>query len=77
MQVTIPWGKIKSLEEEIKALKALGKPEPKKHFVKPKKNPLEGFLKGVNIPDEEIEMALKEAEIKFDYDHIIYQKHKK
>ena len=74
----IPWEKIKALEDEIKALKALGKPEPKKkQKTKPKKDPLYGILKDIKFSDEEVEAALKDAEYKFDYDHIIYQKHKK
>lgn len=78
MQQHIPWEKIHALEEEIKALKALGKPEPKKEKkTKPKKDPIEGFLadafKGKEITEEDLE----EAEFKFDIDHILYQKHKK
>ncbi len=72
----VPWEKIKALEEEIKALKALGKPESKKK-TKAKKDPLYGFLKeafkGIKITEKD----LKEAEYKFDIDHILYQKHKK
>ncbi|MBI2334888.1 hypothetical protein HYU96_03735 [Candidatus Daviesbacteria bacterium] len=77
-QYVVPWEKIKSLEEEIKALKALGKPEPKKKKkVKPRKDPIEGFLaeafKGIEVTEKDLE----EAEFKFDIDHILYQKHKK
>lgn len=77
-QQFIPWQKIKALEEEIRALKALGKPEPKKNkSTKPKKNPLKGFLadafKGIKITEKDF----REAEIKFDINHILYQKHKK
>lgn len=77
-QQYVPWEKIKSLEEEIKALKALGKPEPKNiKRAKPKKDPLEGILadafKGIEVTEEDF----KEAEFKFDIDHILYQKHKK
>lgn len=78
MQTTIPWGKIKALEDEIKALKSLGqKASAKKIVSKAKKNPLKGFLKGINISDEEIEKALEDSKTKFDLDHILYQRHKK
>jgi len=67
----IPWEKIKALEDEIKALKALGKPEPKKK-TKPKKDPLYGIIKGVKISDEEIEQVFREAKKSlFPYDEKI------
>lgn len=77
-QQHVPWDKIRSLEEEIKALKALGKPEPKKKKkAKPKKDPIEGMLaedfKGIKITEKDLE----EAEFKLDINHILYQKHKK
>lgn len=73
MQQNIPWEKIHALEEEIKALKALGKPEPKKKKkTKPKKDPLFGILKGVKISDDEFEQAFKEAKKSlFPYDENI------
>mgnify|MGYP001619935181 CR=1 FL=1 len=62
MQTTIPWDKIESLEKEIKALKALGKPEPKtKKKAKLKKDPLFGILKDAKISDEEFEKYFREA----------------
>lgn len=73
MQQNIPWEKIHSLEEEIKVLKALGKPEPKKRKkTKPKKDPIEGFLKGVDISDEEFDKLFREAKKSlFPYDENI------
>lgn len=38
-------------------------------------NTLEGFLKDVKLSEKEIDDALEEAKFKFDYDHIIHQKH--
>lgn len=71
---TVPWDKIKALEDEIKALKSLGeKPAAKKKASKAKPSSIEGILKGVEFTDEEIEEAKK---IWFDYDHLMYQKHK-
>ncbi len=73
MQQGIPWEKIASLEKEIKALKALGKPEPKnKKKAKPKKDPLFGILKDVKISDEEFEKYFMEAKKSlFPYDENI------
>lgn len=71
----IPWGKIQALEDEIKALKSWGEQKPAKK-AKQKKDPLKGILKdalkGVKITEKDFD----EAEIKFDMDHILYQKHK-
>lgn len=78
MQQSIPWEKIKALEEEIKALKAFGKPEPKKKKkTEPKKDPLYGILKNAFKGIKVTEKDLEEAEYKFDIEHILYQKHKK
>lgn len=70
-QQYVPWEKIRSLEEEIKALKALGKPEPKKK-TKPKKDPLEGILaeafKGIEVTEEDFKEARKSL---FPYDENI------
>lgn len=75
MQQHVPWEKIHALEEEIKTLKALGKPEPKKKKkTKPKKDPIEGILKGIKFTDEDFEEAKK---MWFDEEHLLYQKHKK
>lgn len=83
MQTTIPWQKIKSLEDEIKALKSLGKKLPKKKtgkkndlkgILKSKPSSIEGILKGVNASWEDFQEAKK---IWFDEDHLLYQKHKK
>lgn len=66
---------IRSLEDEIKALKALGKPEPKKKKkAKPKKDPIEGMLKGIEFTDEDFEEAKK---MWFNEEHLLYQKHNK
>lgn len=73
MHQSIPWDRIESLEREIKALKALGGPEPKsKKKTKPKKDPLRGILKGVKISDEEFERLFLEAKKSlFPYDENI------
>lgn len=64
----IPWQKIRALEEEIKALKTLGRK------TKPKKNPLKGILKGVKFSDEDFEEAEK---IWFNEEHLLKLRHKK
>ncbi len=73
MQTTIPWDKIESLEKEIKALKDLGKPEPKtKKKAKPKKDPLFGILKDVKISDAQFEQYFRESKKSlFPYDENI------
>lgn len=73
---TIPWDKIKALEDEIKALKSLGdKPAAKKKVLKAKKDPLKGILKdalkGIKVTEKDFE----DVKYKFDMDHILYQKH--
>lgn len=65
MQQYIPWEKIKGLEEEIKALKSLGKETTAKK--KAKKDPLRGILKGITFSEEEIEEAQKKV---FDFKEI-------
>lgn len=71
---TIPWGKIESLQNEIKALKSLSKKKAsKKTAGEAKPSSIEGILKGVEFTDEDFEEAKK---IWFDYDHLMYQKHK-
>lgn len=82
---TIPWQKIKSLEEEIKVLKSLGKQQNKKAvkrakdkslygILKTKPSSIEGILKGVHSTWEDFEEA---KNIWFDEDHLLHQKHKK
>lgn len=82
---TIPWQKIKSLEEEIKALKSLGKKQPKKAakrakekslygILKSKPSSIEGILKGVNVSWKDFQEV---KQMWFDEDHILHQKHKK
>ena len=70
---TIPWDKIKALEDEIKTLKSLGEKKVAKKKAT-KKNSLRGILKGIEFTDEDFEEAKR---IWFDYDHLMYQKHKK
>lgn len=76
MQQIIPWEKIKSLEQEIKALKTLGEKPNGKKKAESRKDPIEGILanafKGLKITEKD----LKETEFKFDIDHILHQKHK-
>lgn len=72
-QYVVPWERIKSLEEEIKALKALGQPEPKKtKKTKSKKDPIEGILadafKGIEVTEEDFKEARKSL---FPYDENI------
>lgn len=76
MQQSIPWEKIKALEEEIKTLKSLGeKPKAKKNLTdKSKPSSIEGILKGIEFTEEDFKEAKK---IWFDEDHLLYQKHKK
>jgi hypothetical protein len=69
----IPLAKIKSLENEVKALKYLGKKSLLKKGKKSKFSSIEGILKGVKFSEKDIE----EAKYKFDYNHIIHQTHKK
>lgn len=79
---SIPWQKIKSLEEEIKALKSLGEKQTKKTarkdslkgILKVKPSSIEGILKGVHSTWEDFEEAKK---IWFDEEHLLHQKHKK
>lgn len=72
---TIPWQKIKSLEEEIKALKSLNKKTSKKTAGKESKpSSIEGILKGVHASWKDFQEAKK---IWFDEDHLLHQKHKK
>lgn len=52
MQNTIPWQKIKALEEEIKQLKAVNKPSKK-----PKGKSLYGILKGVKVSEKDFKEA--------------------
>ena len=61
MQQQIPWQKIKSLEEEIKTLKNLGKRK------KVNKDPLRGILKGITFTEAEIDEAQKKI---FDFKEI-------
>lgn len=59
MQQSIPWEKIHSLEEEIKALKSLGKkPVAKKKLATPFNN-LYGILKGVKVTEKDFKEAEK------------------
>lgn len=83
MQTTIPWQKIKALEDEIKVLKSLGKktikkPSNKKNnlkgILKSKPSSIEGILKGVGSTWKDFKEAKK---IWFDEEHILHQKHKK
>lgn len=56
----IPWEKIKSLEEEIKTLKSLGKTSNAKKKAKGKPfNSLYGILKGIKFTEKEIKEAQK------------------
>lgn len=71
MQTIIPWQKIKALEDEIKALKSLGKKQTKKSV---KKDSLKGILKGVHATWKDFQEVKK---MWFDEDHLLYQKHKK
>lgn len=68
---TIPWQKIHVLEDEIKALKSLGKKQSKK--VGQKTN-LKGILKDIHITWKDFQEAKK---IWFNESHLLYQKHKK
>lgn len=52
---TIPWQKIKALEDEIKALKSINKP-----MKKSKSKSLYGILKGVRVSEKDFKEA-KEA----------------
>lgn len=54
MQTTIPWQKIKALEEEIKQLKAVNKPVKKTQG-----KSLYGFLNGVRVSEKDFEQAEK------------------
>lgn len=51
---TIPWQKIKALEEEIKQLKAVNKPAKKTQG-----KSLYGFLKGVKVSEKDFKEAEK------------------
>lgn len=54
MQTTIPWQKIKSLEEEIRQLKSINKPSKKT-----KGKTLYGILKGVKVSEKDFQEAEK------------------
>ncbi len=71
----IPWGKIQALEDEIKALKSLGKKSSVKKSSRSKKSPIEDILKDAFKGIEVTEEDFKEAEIKLDMNHILFQKH--
>lgn len=75
MQQYVPWEKIKALEEEIKALKSLGKKTTAKK--KPSKKGhiqnLEGILKEVKIPYKDFQEAKK---IWFNEEHLLKLQHK-
>lgn len=55
---TIPWQKIKALEDEIKALKNLGKKSKAAKVRKPF-NDLYGILKGVKVTEKDFKEAEK------------------
>ncbi|MBI2040124.1 hypothetical protein HYT18_03555 [Candidatus Microgenomates bacterium] len=79
---TIPWQKIKALEDEIKVLKNLGKKQVKKTtkkdslkgILKAKPSSIEGILKGVNVSWKDFQEV---KQMWLDEDHILHQKHKK
>ncbi len=81
---TIPWQKIKALEEEIKVLKSLGKKQPKKAVKKSKGKFLHGILKTERSSIEGILQRVKSnwadfegaKKIWFDEEHLLHQKHK-
>jgi len=75
MQQYIPWEKIKALEEEIKALKGMGKKPvaQKRSSKKGHISSLEGILKGVKIPYKDFQEIKK---IWFDEEHLLELKHK-
>lgn len=81
MQTTIPWQKIKALEDEIKALKSLGKKQSKKTkskslygILKTKPSSIEGILKGVNVSWKDFQEVKK---MWFNEEHLLQLKHKK
>ncbi len=80
MQTTIPWQKIKALEEEIKQLKSINKPSKKTKgkslygILKAKPSDIEGILKGVQSSWKDFQEAKK---IWFDEKHLLHQKHQK
>ena len=71
----IPWDKVKSLEEEIKALKSLGKkPTKKKASKKDHISSLEGIIKGVKASEKDFREVKR---MWFNEEHLLDLKHNK